>query len=486
MKKLSIICAVMAAVTIGSVPAAAYAPETGSVEKPAAVYVDTSASLSANRISLNGTVRITASKAADSVYAFYYRLSGESSWRSIRNYSENTVADLKASAVGKYEVLVKTKNSSGKIVKEYLSFTAVDDLSVNGTISSGKVSLGTGVTVSAKASGGNGGYTYSVFKRKSGASSWTNVLKDSSSCNVIINPASAGDYEICIKVKDKTGVLRKKYCQFNVADFSADIRLERDQVSLGQTQKITALVSDDTVKCSYKFYYMNPKDTDWKSIKNEAGSNTVSFKPAVTGTYKVCVKAINTAGNTRKAYSEFRVTKGLAVYHTLSEKNLFSGDSLTVVPSSTGGTGNVKYSVYYTTKEQFDSGSPQWITALKYGQTGNAVITPDKTGEYVVVTKAKDENGTIRKTEYTYFNVFERLTLSAVFMNNRTTMNYKTGFTVTADAKGGAGQYTYSLKIREKGTSDWTLINDFVTDPQQGRQYFRIYRSVHGRLQRQV
>ena len=74
---------------------------------------------------------------------------------------------IKPAHTGIYEVCVKTKDSNGKITKEYLSFESANDLTVNAKLSASKLSLGADVTVTASAKGGNSGYTYSVYWKKS-------------------------------------------------------------------------------------------------------------------------------------------------------------------------------------------------------------------------------------------------------------------------------------------------------------------------------
>lgn len=466
MHQRSVICGLLAVVMAGAVSVPAFAAETVSTGTYSAVSLQATSKISPRTVPINGTVSIVAPEAgALCRYAFYYRLSGQTQWKCIRSYAEDRTAYVKVSSAGNYEVLVKTKTAAGRIKKEYLSFTAIDNLSVNGSLSAEKVPLGTAVTVAAHASGGNGGYTYSVFKRKEGASSWTTVLKDSTACHTSVSAVSAGVYEVCIKVKDKTGVIRKNYYSFTAVDFSAGLQLQSEQISLGNTQRITASVSEGAAECHYKFYFKNPSDTAWRSIKNENDSDTVLLKPAKTGTYQVYIKAVNTAGNVRKAYGTFTVTKGLTVTHTLSEKSFERGGSLIVTPSSSGGSGKVQYAVYYTTKEQYEAGANNWMTALQYGETGNAVITPEQSGEYVVVTKAKDEKGTVRKTAYTDFRVVEKLSVTGHFQDNSSTVRYRKGITFMADANGGNGQYTYALKIREKGTDQWKSIRDFEASP---------------------
>lgn len=467
MKKKLLIIPLIAALTAGAFSLPVFASDCQTELGPAAVNEGSSASVSAEKVPLGGNITVTAANAgADSFYAFYYRLQGKENWVCSKSYSEETSAKIKASSAGKYEVLVKTKSSSGKITKEYLSFTSVDDLSVNGALSASRTTLGVGVTVAARATGGNGGYTYSVLRRKSGDSSWKTIIKDSTSCNAVVTPASVGEYEVCIKVKDKAGIIRKEYLSFEAVDFSIDVSLKYDQLSLGSSQKITASLSEGASDCSILFYFKNPTDKDWRLIKNDSGVNTVSLKPAKTGTYSICAKAVNSAGKVRKAYAEFSVAKGLTVSHSLSSETIEEGSSLTVTPSSTGGNGSVQYAVYYTTKEQYESGANSWITALKFGQTGKAVITPENTGEYVVVTKAKDQSGTIKKTAYTYFTVVKKLSAQGQFKNNRNYVTYNSSTTFMAEAQGGSGSYTYTLKFRKTGAAEWKTLAESVTDTQ--------------------
>lgn len=363
----------LVSLAISAAPVPVFASVTPDQIQPAVSAVQGKASLSAVRVVLGSTVTASASRSSGCTYAFYYRLSGSENWKCLKKYSQETTADIRAASVGKYEVLVKTRDSAGRIRKEYLLFESVD--------------------------------------------------------------------------------------------FSAGVSLKNARITLGQKQTITASVSEGAV-CSYKFYFKNPTDTNWRLIKNDTNSDTVTLKPAKTGKYQIYVKAVNSAGNIRKAYAEFEVFKTFTASHTLSSDTVEPGKPLTVTPSSVGGTGKIQYAVYYTDKESYISGANKWTAALKYGQTGNAVITIPDIGEYVVVTKAKDEKGTVKKSEYTFFRVAKKLSAGGAFKDKISTVSYRKGTVFIADAEGGAGKYTYSLKIREKDTSNWKLIYDFRTDPQ--------------------
>lgn len=95
-----------------------------------------------------------------------------------------------------------------------------------------------------------------------------------------------------------------------------------------------------------------------------------------------------------------------------------------------------------------------------------AVITPENSGEYVVVTKAKDQSGNIKKTAYTYFTVVKKLSAQGQFKNNRNYVTYNSSTTFIAEAQGGSGGYTYTLKFRETGAAEWKTLAESVTDTQ--------------------
>ena len=342
-------------------------------------------------------------------------------------------------------------------------------------LSASKLSLGADVTVTASAKGGNSGYTYSVYWKKITATKWVSALKNGNTCRTVITPVKAGSYDACVKVKDLTGIVKKEYFNFEVSDFQAKVVLVNQQITLGQKETITASVTNSSVSCQYAVYYKKTGDSKYQLVQNYQTNQTVSLLPKEAGSYEVCVKAKNNAGHVRKAYAAFTVNPAITVTQKLSAKTASLGKTITVTPSSAGGTGTIKYAVYYTKKTSYDAGNPKWITAHSYGQQGAASITPDKAGVYVVVTKAKDTTGSIAKSAYVTFEITEPLVAEGSFKNQQSTVYPHTPAIFIASARGGTGGYTYALKFREKGTANWNTLRDYGTDPQ-----FRIEKNAMG------
>ena len=94
----------------------------------------------------------------------------------------------------------------------------VEPLANTSTISATKITLGKSVTLTGKATGGTAPYTYSVLYKQKSQSKWTTKQDFAENNTVSVKPAKAVDYDICIKVKDKTGTVEKKYFTVKVTN----------------------------------------------------------------------------------------------------------------------------------------------------------------------------------------------------------------------------------------------------------------------------
>ena len=67
------------------------------------------------------------------------------------------------------------------------------------------------VAVNASAAGGEGGYTYAVFYKRASDTKWTTKQDFAENATVSIKPTKAVNYDVCVKVKDTSGTIVKKY-----------------------------------------------------------------------------------------------------------------------------------------------------------------------------------------------------------------------------------------------------------------------------------
>ena len=149
-------------------------------------------------------------------YAVYYKKASAEKWSTAQSYGTNTTVTIKPAAAVKYDVCVKVKDSKGKIAKQYFTVTVTKELLNDSTLSATTVKKGSGVTVTAKATGGTGKYTYGIYYKKATSEKWTTAQSYGTNTTVTIKPAAAVKYDICVKVKDSSGKIVKKYFTLTV------------------------------------------------------------------------------------------------------------------------------------------------------------------------------------------------------------------------------------------------------------------------------
>ncbi len=83
-------------------------------------------------------------------------------------------------------------------------------------ISETAIKKGDTVTAKGSAAGGIGEYTYAFHYKQKAQSKWTTKQNFQANDTVLIKPANATEYDVCIKVKDETGTIAKKYFDVSV------------------------------------------------------------------------------------------------------------------------------------------------------------------------------------------------------------------------------------------------------------------------------
>jgi|GEM_PF-4399115 len=427
----------------------------------------TRATLFPDYVYLGDSIIVTAAPEAEegTVYGIYYRREGNEKWATAKAYSEGTQAVIKPKYMGIYEVCVKAKNAAGIITKEYLSFETVgSELGLSWSQSADRVPLGTPLTVTGYVEDYNRGYSFVVCWKKKTDTNWLVALKDSDILDVDINPVKAGEYDLCVKVITETGRVIKNYSSFEMVDFQLETALQYPAFTLGKKQTVTAVVPEEITGCEYGFWYRKVGNSRWIMVQDYGEKNTCRFQPKEDGDYECCVKAKNANGAIRKQFPTFTVNEALSVTQNLSDETTTLGQSITVTSEASGGTGAIQKAVYYTTKEAYEAGTVKWNTALAFGQEGDAVITPDTTGEYVVVTKVKDETGAMAKSGYMTFTIednYDPLEVTGRFLESNAYAYRDRAITYTAQANGGDGNYTYAFHTRKQGTDSWKLLQDY-------------------------
>ena len=187
------------------------------VEAPAALA--NTSTLSKTSITLGDSLTVTAKASggkAPYTYGVYYKKASSEKWTTAQSYNSNATISFKPGAAVKYDVCVKVKDSKGTIAKKYFTVTVTKELVNNSTISAETIKKGSSITAKAKASGGTGKYTYGVYYKKASSEKWSTAQSYGTNTTVTIKPAAAVKYDICVKVKDSSGKIVKKYFTLTV------------------------------------------------------------------------------------------------------------------------------------------------------------------------------------------------------------------------------------------------------------------------------
>ena len=181
-----------------------------------AAALTNNSTMSASAVALGNSVTITGSATGGPSpyqYACSYKLSSDSAYTSLKSYSTTASYTWKPSKVGTYSVCLKVKDSAGTEVKKFFTFTvnSASTLTNGSTISATSITNGSTVKLNAVATGGTSPYQYAYSYKLSSASTYTSLSNYSTISSYTWQPADAGTYSVCIKVKDSAGTESKVF-----------------------------------------------------------------------------------------------------------------------------------------------------------------------------------------------------------------------------------------------------------------------------------
>ncbi len=267
--------------------------------------------VSATQIYSGSTVSVKASATGGTgnyTYAVYYKQQSQSQWAVKQNFAQNADVSIKPEHITDYDICVKVKDGNGNIAKKYFVLKVCDVLKNTSTVSAVQINLGSTVSVKASATGGAGNYTYAVYYKKQSDTKWTVRQDFGKNTTVSIKPAKAVNYDICVKVKDESGNVEKKYFALKVYDVLRNTStVSAVQINLGSTVSVKASATGGAGNYTYAVYYKKKSDTKW-TVRQDFGKNTaVSIKPAKAVNYDICVKVKDGNGSIEKKYFELTV-----------------------------------------------------------------------------------------------------------------------------------------------------------------------------------
>lgn len=263
--------------------------------------------ISAENIVLGGSVDVKASATdgmGEYTYAVFYKKSSDKKWTTAQSFKTNTKVTITPKAATTYQVCVKVKDGEGNVAKKYFDVKVNKKLVNTSTVSASKIVLGKNLNVKASATGGMGEYTYAVFYKKTTDKKWTTKQSFKTNASVAITPKVATKYQVCVKVKDSTGTIAKKYFDVEVTKGLVNT----STITVGDKVTLKGSATGYTGACTYAFCYKKTADKKWINKQSFNANNALTIAPSKGVSYDYCIKVKDAEGNVTKKY--FSVTIG--------------------------------------------------------------------------------------------------------------------------------------------------------------------------------
>ena len=325
-------------------------------------------------------------------FTYCYKKTSSTTWTVIKNFSTTTSVSITPEP-GTYDACIKAKDNKGTIAKQYYTFTIkAPSLAAKASFSSLKITQGKTVTVTGSATGGTAPYQYALFYKKSTSTNWTNAQAFRDNNVITIKPVHVGTYNVCLKVKDSTGTISKVYQDITVdpAPLALKASISATNLVFGNSQTVTATGSGGKGSYKYAVYYKRSTVSDWSAAQAFDSNNVISFKPAHTGSYQVCVKVKDADGTIVKNYIDFTVEKAKFTNTSkLSASTIKKGASVTISSKSSGGSTPYTFSFFYKKTSASD-----WTALQRNKSTSSVTFKPTSTGTYDICVHAFDGSGT--------------------------------------------------------------------------------------------
>ena len=279
----------------------------------------------------------------------------------------------------------------GESEQAFISDDVQQELQNDSSVSFTQLGVKKNLKMYGAASGGSGDYTYAYLYKKQDDTKWSVKKNFSDTKEVTIAPQTVTTYNLCIKVKDSTGTIVKKFIDVKVnSGLVSKSKVSSKSITKGQKVTMTGAASGGSGGYTYAYLYRRDEGA-WKVYKNYSTANSVVITPAFSGSYEICIKAKDSYGTVAKKYYTVNV-KELLNKSTLSKTEIKIGETVTINAAASGGNGSYSYAYYYQLPD-----SSAWRTIKDFSAASSASLKPTKTGTYNICVKVKDITGVIVK-----------------------------------------------------------------------------------------
>ncbi|MEM3428224.1 MAG: putative Ig domain-containing protein, partial [Nitrososphaerales archaeon] len=322
---------------------------------------------------------------------------------------------------GPYTFTVKVKDSANNTATSSFSLSVYAPLTITtSSLQNGKV--GEYYSASLSATGGSGGYTWSLYY-----SDLPSNLTLSPSGTISGTPTTANSYSFTVQVKDSANNTATKSFSITI---TSNLTITTSSLPNGTVgQSYSATLQTTGAYGSVTWTITSGSLPSGVTLNNSTG--VISGTPTVSGPFNITVQAKDSGNNSTTKSFSFTINSSITITtNTLS--NGTTGQSYSQTLQATGGTGTgYTWSLY--------SGSlPPGLTLSPSGVLSG---TPTTAGPYTFTVKVTDSANNYATKSFS-ITITSNLTITTSSLPNGTVGQ---SYSVSLSATGGYGSYTWSV-----------------------------------------
>lgn len=394
-------------------------------------------------------------------YRYYVRKKNAASWTELKAASaQSNVCSWTEKNSGQYELMTEVKDSAGNSAKSSIVNVTVNDkpLTITASISASSIIKGGKLTVSSKATGGDGSYRYTCQIYNKNTNEWTYPLYLSSSATYICTPEKAGDYDVFMRVHDgngKTELTRAMNVKVIEPELSITGKSSVSTVTKGGKVTVSGTAKGGSGAYTYSYLIHNTDTNEWFRLTSDfISSNTFTWTAGSAGNREFFVEVKDNTNKVMRsnAIKVKVIAEPLSITAKANVATVSQNGKVVINGNAKGGSGKYTYSylIHNTDTNQWSRLTSSFINNNNYtwsaGSTGNR--------EFFV--EVKDNTGNVARSSAVKVAVINPLKITAKASATSIVVGNKA--VITGTATGGTGKYTYSYLIHNKDTNQWSRL----------------------------
>ena len=370
-------------------------------------------------------------------------------------------------AVGAGSATITATTQDGSNISATCEIAVCELLTVTGKASLSEVIAGNSVTITATASGGKAGYTYSFLIHNLETDKWFRVAEFGDSKQYIWIASGSGKREFFAEAKDSAGtVVRSEAIKVTVKAKSTPLsisgKVSTSEVTFGKTVTIHANATGGTGDYTYSFLIHNLENDSWYRWAFDKSAEHV-WTANGSGSREFFAEVKDAAGTVVRSEAMKVTVKSeqipLAITGKVSASQVAEGNTVTLSSSATGGAGSYTYSFLIHNLE-----NDSWYR-WAFDKSAEHVWTASGSGSREFFVEVKDAAGTVVRSaamKVTVDSGSNTEPLRILASADKTQVTTGTAVTISALAVGGSGSYTYSFLVHNLENDSWYRFGDFA------------------------